>query len=324
MGSNPCSEQTLEPWECCCLVEVFPDRHCKNSKDPDANRKDFLRTLKFAYLYAKTVTLGKTHWEETNRVMLRNRRIGCGLTGIAQFVERHKGNLDVVRRWCDEGYETIQRYDKIYSEWLVIPLSKKTTTIKPSGTVSLLAGATPGMHYSWDEYYLRRKRMSKTNPKDCLIVEYMRKRGYFVEDSVTDSASVVVAFPIHAGDGVRAQSKVSMWEQLGLAAFLQEHWSDNQVSCTVTFDKSTEGKDIARALQLFQYQLKSISFLPNSDIGYAQPPYESITKEQYEEFMSRIRPICPKELNDLINGMALSEKSNPVGEKFCNNDSCAL
>lgn len=50
MGGNPCLEQTLEPYEMCCLVETFPTRH--------DSKEDFLRTLKFAYLYAKTVTLG--------------------------------------------------------------------------------------------------------------------------------------------------------------------------------------------------------------------------------------------------------------------------
>ena len=68
VGTNPCVEQSLESYELCTLVETFPNNH--------ENLDDFLRTLKFAYLYAKTVTLGKTHWAESNKVVLRNRRIG--------------------------------------------------------------------------------------------------------------------------------------------------------------------------------------------------------------------------------------------------------
>ncbi len=86
-GGNPCLEQTLEPYELCCLVETFPERH--ESLD------DFKRTLKFAYLYAKSVTLGKTHWPETNRVMLRNRRIGCSMSGLAQFIT-NRGNTNIL------------------------------------------------------------------------------------------------------------------------------------------------------------------------------------------------------------------------------------
>jgi ribonucleoside-triphosphate reductase len=79
-GGNPCLEQTLESYELCCLVETFPNRH--------SNLHDFLETLKYAFLYAKTVTLGGTHWPETNAVMLRNRRVGASMSGIAQFVAK--------------------------------------------------------------------------------------------------------------------------------------------------------------------------------------------------------------------------------------------
>ena len=48
-----------------------------------------------------------------------------------------------------EGYKTVQHYDEIYSNWLCIPKSIKTTSIKPSGSISLLAGATPGNALSW-------------------------------------------------------------------------------------------------------------------------------------------------------------------------------
>lgn len=145
-GGNPCLEQTLEPYELCCLVETFPGKH--------ESLEDFKRTLKFAYLYGKTVTLGKTHWPETNRVMLRNRRIGCSMSGIAQFISDR--GLENLRVWCEEGYNTIRHYDDLYSDWLAIPKSIKVTSIKPSGTVSLLAGATPGMHYPISSQYIRR------------------------------------------------------------------------------------------------------------------------------------------------------------------------
>jgi len=123
VGTNPCSEQSLDNYELCTLVECFPTR-CES-------KADFLRTLKFAYLYAKTVTLGETHWVETNRVVMRNRRIGCSLTGITDFIAIH--NVNTLKEWCTEGYNTIQDWDVIYSNWLAIPRSIKTTSIKPSG-----------------------------------------------------------------------------------------------------------------------------------------------------------------------------------------------
>ena len=120
-----CSEQSLESYELCCLVEVFLNNH--------DTIEEYLDTLKYAYLYSKTVTLGKTHWVETNRVLLRNRRIGTSLTGIAQFLARRNNNIAELKQWLIRGYDNIQKYDKIYSEFFAIPRSIKTTTVKPSG-----------------------------------------------------------------------------------------------------------------------------------------------------------------------------------------------
>lgn len=129
-GGNPCLEQTLESYEICCLVETFPHRH--------ESIEDFKRTLGLAVTYAKTVTLGSTHWPNTNRVMLRNRRIGVSLSGIAQFISAR--GMDEMKRWCEEGYQQVQRADESLSGLFGVPRSIKTTCIKPSGTVSLLAG----------------------------------------------------------------------------------------------------------------------------------------------------------------------------------------
>ena len=212
VGGNPCLEQTLESYELCCLVETFPANH----KTLD----DYLTTLKYAYLYAKTVTLGKTHWPETNRVMLRNRRIGCSVSGIAQFIGQR--GIHTLRDWLKEGYGIIQEHDKKYSDWLAIPRSIKTTSVKPSGTVSLLAGATPGLHYPESRFYIRRMRLSKHSE----LLGPLSKAGYKIEAAFgSEDSTVVVEVPVDVGENVRTLKEVSMWEQLSLAAFMQRHWA---------------------------------------------------------------------------------------------------
>lgn len=278
-GGNPCLEQSLESYELCCLVETFPDRH--------STIEEFKRTLKFAYLYAKTVTLGRTHWAQTNRVMLRNRRIGCSVSGIAQFLSHH--SLDELREWLDAGYHTVQHWDNIYSEWLCVPRSIKTTSVKPSGTVSLLAGATPGMHYPLGKYYIRRVRFQK----DSDMLPALRRAGYHIEPCVgQENTMVVVSFPVCAGDDITVQDEVSIFEQFSLAAFLQKYWADNQVSCTISFNPETEVPMITKCLDYFQYQLKGVAMLPRMKLDmYPQVPYESIDKETYEEMVKDLKSI---------------------------------
>ena len=301
-GGNPCLEQSLESYELCCLVETFPANH--------DSLEDYKKTLKYAYLYAKTVTLGKTHWSDTNRVMLRNRRIGCSVSGVAQFIT--KNGMEELRSWLEDGYTTIQEWDKIYSDWLAVPKSVKTTSVKPSGTVSLLAGATPGLHYPESRFYIRRIRLSKHSE----LLEPLKKYNYKVEPAFgSEDTTMVVEVPVDVGEGIRTVGELSIWEQFSLAAFMQRHWADNQVSCTVTFDPESEGGQIPQVLNYFQYHLKGISLLPRHDWGaYPQMPYEAIDEKTYDKEVSK--------LGKLTFGSIKNEEADV--DKFCNNDSCEI
>ena len=302
MGGNPCLEQTLESYELCCLVETFPDNH--------ENFEDYARTLKYAYLYAKTVTLGRTHWSDTNRVMLRNRRIGCSVSGVAQFITNR--GLDELKNWLNDGYDVIQAWDKQYSDWMAVPNSIKTTSVKPSGTVSLLAGATPGLHYPESRFYKRRMRISKHSD----LLEPMKKAGYHIEPAFgSEDTTMVVEVPVDVGENIKTAGELSIWEQFSLAAFMQRHWADNQVSCTVTFNPETESEQIAPCLNYYQYQLKGISLLPRHELGaYKQMPYEAIDEKTYQKEVSKI--------GKLSFGVIKNEEADV--DKFCNNDSCEI
>lgn len=186
----------------CCLVETFPNNH--------ANYLEYQDTLQMSFLYAKLVTLGLPHWQDSVEVMARNRRIGCSISGIAQFLASHGVN-DLVN-WCNKGYSFLKEYDKhLSNDILKIPTSIKITSIKPSGTVSLLAGATPGVHFPHSKHYIRRVRLGKLSN----LVEPMLQAGYHIEEDVMDRAnSLVVEIPVSLGDNIRTLKEVSMWEQL--------------------------------------------------------------------------------------------------------------
>ena len=297
-GFNPCVEQQLEDAELCCLVETFPAKH----EDYD----DYLKTLKVAYLYGKTVTLANTHWPETNAIMLKNRRIGLSQSGVVQAFNKH-GKRQMFE-WCDMAYDHVQELDKHYSNWLCVPRSVRMTSIKPSGTVSLLNGSTPGIHFPESEFYIRRIRFSSDSP----LLDSLAEAGYYIEDCKYSPNTKVVEFPIHEAHFKKGKKDATMWEQLEIAAQYQNYWADNSVSVTVTF-QGQEAEQIKDALELYEDRLKAVSFLRYNETGYEQAPYEAISEDQYKEMSSKITPI-----------QRVSGKVSGAGTKFCDGDTCTL
>ena len=303
-GYNPCAEQSLESMECCTLVETYLNRH--------TDLEDYKRTLKFAYLYAKTVTLLPTHWEETNAIMQRNRRIGTSMSGVANFADI-KG-LPTLREWMDEGYKTVQAYDKSYSEWLGIRESIKTTTVKPSGTVSILAGESPGVHWTpGGKHFLRTIRFSNNDA----MLPLFKMANYRIEPALeSPDTTSVVYFPIQS-DALRSERDVSIYEKMAIAATAQRYWSDNSVSVTISFDPETESKAIGTALHMYDGQLKTVSFLPMDPNSYQQMPYTQSTADEYEEGRMTLFPID-------FSGIYAGLGSEAIGEAFCSTDACEV
>jgi hypothetical protein len=304
MGYNPCAEQSLQSGEMCTLTETYLNRH--------DSLEDYKRTLKFAYLYAKTVTLIPTHWEKTNAIMSKNLRIGTSMSGIANFADNQ--GLPVLRQWMDEGYATIQNYDTTYSEWLCVRESIKTTTVKPSGTVSILAGESPGVHWTpGGEYFLRAIRFANNDPMLALF-----KLGQYTVEPASENPehTSVVYFPIKSG-AKRAEKDVSIFEKIALAATAQRYWSDNSVSVTVSFDPDTESQHVGTVLHMYDGQLKTVSFLPSGNMVYPQQPYTQITEEDYTAYAEKLFPI---DLSGVYEGLGIEA----IGEEFCVTDACVV
>lgn len=301
-GGNPCLEQSLEDQENCTLVESFPSKH--------ESFQDYRETLKHAYLYGKAVTLLPTRWPGSNAVMARNRRIGCSMSGLAEFVET-KG-WDTLRTWMDEGYKFIEHRDTKYSEWLAVRESIKMTSIKPSGTVSLLAGVTPGVHWPVASgHYIRRVRYSRGNP----VVQQLADAGFHIEPAEGDPENTLVVTFVTNSPDIRNEREVSLWEKAELAVIAQRYWADNQVSATLTFSEK-EADQILPLLSAKAGQFKGVSFLPlfEGQVTYAQQPYEVLPEDtnlnEYYESLSKV---------DLY-----SAGVEAVGDKFCDNDVCTI
>lgn len=303
-GMNPCAEICLEDRELCNLVEVFPTR-CDDLSE-------FWDVLEFATFYATTVSLLPTHDSSTNAVILRNRRIGVSVSGIADWLD--STSLSHVTMALRKGYEQhVEPTNIALAKEAGVPPSVRLTTVKPSGTISLLAGVSPGMHWPVARYAIRRVRISETSP----LNEILEKAGVESEKDAYSANTLCYAFPLASGGGkTRSVSEVSIWEQASMVAMLQREWADNSVSNTLTFRKHEENQ-IERVLAAFAPVVKSISMLPDqmeSDTPYAQAPYEPIGKEEYEIMQQSVKAI----------DWSTFGGSDGIDSKYCTTDHCEI
>lgn len=202
-------------------------------------------------------------------------RMGIGLTGVMQASKEQLS-------WLNEGYQHLRDYDNRYSELNGFNPSIKLTTIKPSGTLSLLPGVTPGIHPGYAQYMYRRITIAT----DHELVNVCRKHGYPIEykrnlDGTEDYGSVIVTFPFAYPKGTVLAKDMTALEQLKWVKRMQEEWSDNSVSCTVYYRKE-ELDDIKDYLMKhYRNNHKSLSFLLHNEHGFAQAPYEEVTEEEF-------------------------------------------
>lgn len=283
-GFNPCAEQSLAPYETCCLSEV----HLPNIE----SKEELFKVCEYLYRINKHSLALKCHHPETEKVVHENMRMGIGITGYCMATKKQQS-------WLSDAYEHLRKYDTRYSKKHNFPSSIKLTTVKPSGTLSLLSGVTPGAHPGYSHYHIRRVRMASNSP----LVEICRKHGYKVEfvqnfDGTQDTSTSVVEFPCKFPKHTKVAKDVSAVDQLEMVKHLQKVWSDNAVSVTVYY-KPEELEEIQEWLgKNYNDNLKTVSFLLHSEHGFAQAPLQEITKEEYDRMVKSTKPIVNCEIDE--------------------------
>lgn len=304
LGTNPCGEQVLESFELCNLVESFPARH--------DSPEEYEETLHLAFLYAKIVCLIPTGFEETNEVITKNRRIGVSQSGIITAMEKF-GREVYLNDYCDQQFRALKAYDVKLSKRLGIAKSVRITSVKPSGTVSLLCGASSGIHYPHAPFYIRNIRMNVNSP----VLALCRDAGYPVEPDLRAPNTFVVSFPVSEKVSV-GKADVTVRQQFENAKDLQRYWADNAVSITITF-KEHEADQLQDLLEEYAPELKAISLLPHmDDLSMPQAPYISISQERYNEICSKVS----KTLG--VAAVNQSSLEHEVTDAYCDGDTCTL
>ena len=277
MGYNPCAEQSLADKETCCLAEIFLPNI--------TSKEEFLDVATLLYRINKHSLALPCHLDATEAIVHKNMRMGIGITGVLESTDEQKS-------WLNEVYPLLREYDNMYSAANGFNRSIKLTTVKPSGTVSLLPGVTPGAHPAYARFMIRRIRISANHS----LVQTCRDHGYPVEyqqnfDGSMDHGTVVVSFPFRHADHAVLAKDVTAIQQLETVKWLQTVWSDNSVSCTIYYKKE-ELPEIRRYLKKnYKTTFKSLSFLLHSEHGFKQAPLEEITEDQYNALVASTRLI---------------------------------
>lgn len=277
MSARRCGEATLHDKEQCNLSELFINNL--------SSKEEMLDCAKLLYKTQKAISLGNYFHEETNNVSHKNCRIGMGITGICQ-------KLDIISEWSDYVYNGLREFDIEYSKKNNFPQSIRITVIKPSGTLSLLGGSTPGGHPGFSKYFIRRIRFSSNDP----LLAILRNSNYHTEpeigfDGKENHDTYVVEFPCYFSDSTIISKNFSAIDQLNLLKLLQEKWADQAVSITVYY-KPEELVDVKKWLKdNYNTSIKSVSFLLHSDHGFKQAPLEEIDELKYQKMLSKVKPL---------------------------------
>jgi ribonucleoside-triphosphate reductase len=275
--NNKGAEQSLAPYETCCLAEVFL---------PNVSSKEELIDIStLLYRIAKHSLTLPCHHPETEAIVHKNMRMGIGLTGVLQATKEQVS-------WADETYKSLRKFDETYSALKGFNRSIKLTTVKPSGTLSLLPGVTPGIHPGYAQYMIRRITVAS----DHALIKVCREAGYDMEfkknfDGSEDYNAMIVSFPFSYPEGTVLAKDMTALSQLQAVKHMQEVWSDNSVSCTIYYRKEELPEIRAYLEKNYKNNHKSLSFLLHSDHGFAQAPYEEITKEVYDAYVARTKVI---------------------------------
>lgn len=300
-GTNPCGEISLADKECCNLSELYLNNI--------ESKQELIECSKLLYKTQKAICALPFIHDDTNKIVHKNFRIGQGVTGICQGLHNKKLG------WLSDCYEALKSFDKEWSKKRGWPESIKLTTVKPSGTLSLLAGATPGVHPAYSQYYIRRVRMSSQDA----LVETCKGMGYHVEfvknfDGSLNRDTVIVEFPCESGENAKLAKDMSAIDQLELVKQIQKEWSDNAVSCTVYYKKE-ELPEIKEWLRNnYKNNIKSVSFLLHQDHGFEQAPYEEIDTETYKKLSLAVKKVTPTKIGNghVLDGLECEGGACPI------------
>ncbi len=279
LGTNPCGEIILQSKQFCNLSEVVAR--------PEDTEKSLLKKIRIATIlgtYQSTLTNFQYLSKEWASNCEKEHLLGVSITG--QWDCDAVRNEKVLRKLRDE----VVNVNKVYSKKFGISSSTCTTAVKPSGTLSQMVDCSSGMHPRHSEYYVRRVRISATDPLFSMLkdqgVPYHPEVGQTLEAANT----YVFDFPVKAPDNAIFKDDITAIEQLEHWKLVKENFTEHNPSVTISVGEN-EWIKVANWVYENWDIVGGLSFLPRTDSVYPLQPYEEITKKEYEDMLSKFKDI---------------------------------
>ncbi len=282
IGTNPCAEIILQSKQFCNLSEVIA-----RASDTEASLVRKARLASLLGTYQSTLTNFRYISKEWTDHCRAERLLGVSITG--QWDSPAARNAATLRKMRDAAIATNQKYAKRFG----VEASMAVTAVKPSGNVSQTFNCASGLHPRHAPYYIRRVRISATDS----LFKMMRDQGmpYHPEvgQSMEEANTYVLEFPVKSPDHskeVKFKDDLTALEQLEHWKTVKTNYTEHNPSATVSVGED-EWIGVVDWLEKNWDLVGGLSFLPRSKHVYRLAPYETITKEEYEERLKRFPTI---------------------------------
>ena len=309
-GTNPCCEIALRPFQFCNLCEVNVS-NIESQEDLNERVRvgAFIGTLQAAYTdfhYLRDI------WQKTTE---KDALLGVGMTGIGSGVIL---NYDL-KKAADLAKEENARVADVIG----VNKAARVTTVKPSGTSSLVLGTASGIHAWHNDYYIRRIRVGKNEA----IYSYLSaNHPELVEDDFfkpTIQAVISVPQKAPAGSILRNENVIDMLERVKR---FNTQWvkkghrkgaNTNNVSATVSINEG-EWEAVGNWMWENKDTFNGLSVLPYFGGTYTQAPFEDITEEQFNEMAQHLHSI------DLSKEVEFSDETALMDQAACAGGACEI
>jgi ribonucleoside-diphosphate reductase alpha chain len=309
-GTNPCCEIGLKPFQFCNLCEVNVS-NIESQEDLNQRVKAaaFIGTLQASYTdfhYLRPI------WRRTTE---KEALLGVGLTGIGSGLAQQ---MDM-----EEAAGFAKEENKRVAKLLGIKKASRVTTIKPSGTSSLVLGCSSGIHAWHSEYYVRRIRVGKNED----IYHYLAiNHPELVEDEYfRPHDTAVISVPQKAPENaiLRTETSISLLERV---KWFSQNWvkkghlkgnNTHNISATVSL-KEFEWDNAGEWMWSNREHYNGLSVLPYDGGTYKQAPFEDCTEVEYNRMMESLKDV------DLTKIVEVDDNTNLSGEIACAGGACEV